>query len=67
MLLLIPILYEDAPNQMRNEPQRTHRHVRVGGASRREASPRVVASRRVGHKERRSQENLAQPHKEAPR
>jgi hypothetical protein len=30
----------------RNEPQRTHRHVR--GASRRE-----VASRRVGHKERK--------------
>ena len=35
---LIPILYEDAPNEMRNEPQRTHRH--------------EVAFRRVGHKER---------------
>ncbi|MEH2146052.1 hypothetical protein [Nostoc sp.] len=48
---LIPILYEDAL-YMRNEPQRAHRHIRVGKASRREASPRVVADRRVGHKER---------------
>ncbi|MDZ8242128.1 MAG: hypothetical protein RMZ69_34180 [Nostoc sp. ChiQUE01a] len=52
-VLLIPILYEDAPNYIRNEPQRAHR--------------RGAASRRVGHKERNkegSQENLAQPHKE---
>ena len=38
---LIPIRYEDAPNYMRNEPQRTHRH--------------EVASRRVGHKERKKE------------
>ncbi|WP_414573624.1 hypothetical protein [Nostoc sp. CCY 9925] len=38
---LIPILYEDAPNYIRNEPQRAHR--------------RGAASRRVGHKERRKE------------
>lgn len=35
----LSILYEDAPKHIRNEPPRAHRH--------------EVASRRVGHKERK--------------
>jgi hypothetical protein len=50
---VIPILYEDAPNYMRNKPQRAH--------------SRSISSEKDTKKERkkeRKKENLAQAHKE---
>ncbi|NMF66343.1 hypothetical protein DP113_30620 [Brasilonema octagenarum UFV-E1] len=56
---LIPILYEDAPKYMRNEPRSCPLRVSLYDS----ACPKDIGAKNT-KKERKSQENLAQPHKE---